>query len=471
MVFDRICYLRRDLRLKLCLHYLETLMTFTFLYYYYVIEHSRAWQTDMFVWWKSIRLMIGAAQILHGYPMSSSESFLRQYTQPITLHDHLLKDTMWMCTHYVYLLYRTIPFAFEMKALLDWSFTRTTLHLRMWFKLEDIYHELLLTRGYRGVIRSYHIPPGSDFPFYIKAYTGVLMFSGMLFLFFFPLLYYSTFSPALVLNRVTHTRVTIMFSSTTSLYEGMDVGIVNAYDTIRTTHPHILDRLAPNPNEHHNQLITLTSYSLSMWLMSFPSLQAMTRKLLNKESIHLVMKAQFTQNMGDTPLVQTVTQAWAVPLDPQVRAHMVGVLQNGSGHLALPNFYAPFIENGPITVSADDRSPKCDCALTLSISSQIPDSNGLGGLLQSFSIIAIYTTFVLTAGRLVQNVLTGTASRVVLEDMQDPIPLLMLIEDIRMARSEGDLKLEDELFLELITIYQSPESIRQWTGLNGTESE
>jgi hypothetical protein len=36
-------------------------------------------------------------------------------------------------------IYRAIPFLYELKAMLDWSCTSTTLYLGEWLKLEDIH--------------------------------------------------------------------------------------------------------------------------------------------------------------------------------------------------------------------------------------------------------------------------------------------------------------------------------------------
>eukprot|EP00667_Euglena_gracilis_P024922 EG_transcript_28949 len=97
------------------------------------------------------------------------------------------------------------------------------------------------------------------------------------------------------------------------------------------------------------------------------------------------------------------------------------------------------------------------------MSSEVPKRSGLGTYFQSLSIMAIYSTFVLTAGRVIRLTLTGSAQRVVLEDMKNPEPLVSLVEDIKLARAEGELGLEEELYEELINIYRSPELIKQWT--------
>ena len=115
------------------------------------------------------------------------------------------------------------------------------------------------------------------------------------------------------------------------------------------------------------------------------------------------------------------------------------------------------------TDSAANRDHKWVPPYFVIMSSEVPKKNGLGGLFQTFSIITLYGTFVLTAGRVIRVMLTGSAQRVVLEDMKFPDPLIGLVEDIKLARGEGELALEEDLYAELINIYQSPELIRQWT--------
>lgn len=59
--------------------------------------------------------------------------------------------------------------------------------------------------------------------------------------------------------------------------------------------------------------------------------------------------------------------------------------------------------------------------------------------------MTLYSTFVFTLARLLRWLLTGTAYRVHLEDMEDPSRLIQLVEDIKLARSEGDLLLEERM--------------------------
>ena len=92
------------------------------------------------------------------------------------------------------------------------------------------------------------------------------------------------------------------------------------------------------------------------------------------------------------------------------------------------------------------------------------------GFMASVGIMTLYSTFVFTLARLLRWLLTGMAYRVPLEDMQDPSRLLQLVEDIKLARSEGDLMLEEQLYGELIHIYQSTELLKYWSRLDATDN-
>jgi len=46
----------------------------------------------------------------------------------------------------LFFLYRSIPFVYEIRAILDWTLTATTLTLYEWLKMEDIFAELFLVK-------------------------------------------------------------------------------------------------------------------------------------------------------------------------------------------------------------------------------------------------------------------------------------------------------------------------------------
>eukprot|EP00669_Euglena_mutabilis_P004659 TRINITY_DN16003_c0_g1_i1.p1 TRINITY_DN16003_c0_g1~~TRINITY_DN16003_c0_g1_i1.p1 ORF type:complete len:260 (+),score=67.78 TRINITY_DN16003_c0_g1_i1:769-1548(+) len=144
---------------------------------------------------------------------------------------------------------------------------------------------------------------------------------------------------------------------------------------------------------------------------------------------------------------------------------------NGDG-VGPPEAWAP---EEAACVARGDRCPNYDSALDAAhhplvplyfvvSSAKAPFYQG-SGFLASVGIMTLYSTFIFTLARLLRWLLTGTAYRVPLEDMEDPSRLIQLVEDIKLARSEGDLLLEEQLYEELIHIYQSTELLKYWSRL------
>jgi hypothetical protein len=521
MMLDRVCFLARSVVLKAVWHFLSTFAIFYAAYKYLVVKGQNQFQLQLLMWVTFSWLAFSAQQIYQGYPQTIGSSWLMAGYQPQR--------------HVLYICYRAIPFVFEMKSLLDWSCTATTLKMNQWLKLEDIHHELVLARADRMDTKLKARPRGAPFPFRLKCYTGCLMFTTLCVLLFFPLMYYSSFSPALAPNNVNMTRVSLQFQGTSAIFEGQIRLSDDELPTLEqssymamalgATRPGLADVIS----DKFVQVMSFSDYSLTIWGVSPPIMQQLLSRLQTEVS-EFEMLGYFTRSRGIGGPQFAVNQNYTVPV--KFKDRLIELLQTtNKSEIILPNFYCPFIMNAPLSVHMIDERPQDgrymqDCKLAyekhnavgywqvkcrslfkhgnnpteavgsektcidsggfrcsgldyslstnnrdhkwvplyfVTMSAEVPKRSGLGGLFQSFSIVTIYTTFVLTAGRVIRLVLTGSAQRVVLEDMKYPDALISLVEDIKLARAEGELALEEDLFEELISIYRSPELIKQWT--------
>ena len=89
--------------------------------------------------------------------------------------------------------------------------------------------------------------------------------------------------------------------------------------------------------------------------------------------------------------------------------------------------------------------------------------NALSGLFD-VGIIALYVTFVLAVGQVIRGFISGSAGSAPIQDMADPSTIARLADHVHLARSGGDLKLEEELYCHLINILRSPETLMEITG-------
>ncbi|PHU22199.1 Piezo-type mechanosensitive ion channel -like protein [Capsicum chinense] len=138
IVVDRIIYLCSFATGKV-IFYMSNLFLFT----YVVTEY--AWNIDAqqsaaglalraIYLTKAISLALQAIQIRYGVPHKS------------TLYRQFLTSKVSQINYLGYRLYRALPFLYELRCVLDWSCTRTSLTMYDWLKLEDINASLYLVK-------------------------------------------------------------------------------------------------------------------------------------------------------------------------------------------------------------------------------------------------------------------------------------------------------------------------------------
>ena len=66
---------------------------------------------------------------------------------------------------------------------------------------------------------------------------------------------------------------------------------------------------------------------------------------------------------------------------------------------------------------------------------------------------------------------TNLVGRIFFENIDDCDYLMQLCMDIYISREEGDLKLEEELYFELIRIYRNPEILHHVSMKNSDNDE
>jgi hypothetical protein len=140
IVLDRIIYLCSFATGKV-LFYLFTLVLFTYSVIKYVWnmqpsheQHAGRFALRAIFLTKAISLALQAKQIRYGIPHES------------TLYRQFLTSSV---SHVYYLgfrFYRALPFLYELRCVLDWSCTTTSLTMYDWLKLEDIHASLFLVK-------------------------------------------------------------------------------------------------------------------------------------------------------------------------------------------------------------------------------------------------------------------------------------------------------------------------------------
>ena len=122
-------------------------------------------------------------------------------------------------------IYLAIPFGMELHVIMDWAFTKTSLDLFQWFKFEDLFCKLYLSKciyksyGNRGL--------GTKINFCIKFLLGGCGLILLLLLIIIPMILFSSLNPAAHKNNISGAMVNF----------GVDVNEgMNYFELFETTH-------------------------------------------------------------------------------------------------------------------------------------------------------------------------------------------------------------------------------------------
>ena len=97
---------------------------------------------------------------------------------------------------------------------------------------------------------------------------------------------------------------------------------------------------------------------------------------------------------------------------------------------------------------------------------KVPPAGIGGALAASFTIVSLYATLVFAVGKFVRASVKNMKFNIPFQQLPDPSRLAALVRDIYIARAEGDLELEEELFYTLITVFRTPAILLELTRKN-----
>ena len=84
-----------------------------------------------------------------------------------------------------------IPFLLELRALMDWMWTDTTLSITSWLQMEDIFANIFILKCWRRSEAEYPFPRGTKRQAVVKYGVGGLLLFILIFIIWFPLLLFS----------------------------------------------------------------------------------------------------------------------------------------------------------------------------------------------------------------------------------------------------------------------------------------
>ncbi|RDX99269.1 Piezo-type mechanosensitive ion channel-like protein, partial [Mucuna pruriens] len=488
IVLDRIIYLCSFATGKVVFYIFNlVLFTYSVTEYDWQLEpsqqHAAQFALRAIFFAKAISLGLQAVQIRYGIPHKS------------TLYRQFLTSEVSRINYLGYRLYRALPFLYELRCVLDWSCTTTSLTMYDWLKLEDINASLYLVKCDSVLNRATH-KQGEKQTKMTKCCNGICLFFVLICVIWAPMLMYSSGNPTNIANPIKDASFQVDIKTVS--------GRLNLYQTTlceRLRWDLLNSDVNPDPygylnayNKNDIQLICCQADASTLWLVPL----VVRTRLIQSLEWNADMEIFFTWTLSrDRPKGKEVVK-YEKTVEPQylpTQYDVQKVLNGSMNSFRIYNVYPRYLRvtgSGDVRPLEEDKAVSADLVINreqsewwafrdinpsnlsglcggltgpmaIIISEETPPQGILGDTLSKFSIWGLYITFVLAVGRFIRLQCSDLRMRIPYENLPSCDRLIAICEDIYAARAEGELGIEEVLYWTLVKIYRSPHMLLEYT--------
>ncbi|XP_060100004.1 piezo-type mechanosensitive ion channel component 2 [Heteronotia binoei] len=507
MVVDRALYLRKTVMGKVIF---QVILVFGIHFWMFFIlpgvtdrKFSQNIVAQLWYFVKCVYFGLSAYQIRCGYPTRVLGNFLTKSYNYVNL--------------FLFQGFRLVPFLTELRAVMDWVWTDTTLSLSSWICVEDIYAHIFILKCWRESEKRYPQPRGQKKKKVVKYGMGGMIVVLLICIVWFPLLFMSLIkSVAGVTNKPLDVSITITLggyqpiftmSAQQSQLKDLDRGEYNRF--MKSFSETAALQFLENYGIEDITVAQLEGNSNSLWTISPPSRRKMIDELNKTDSpFTLVVSWSVQRNLSLGAKSEIASSKESFLLPNETRTTLAAMMEGTTSEkkVTLRNVYPHYIkapsdslakplkqlmtggEFTNITVSLvknkDDnnnnnsdefhewwivnqtdkkivRGDKQDSLELIVFSDKVsPPSLGF---LAGYGIMGLYASVVLVIGKFVREFFSGISHSIMFEELPNVDRILKLCTDIFLVRETGELELEEDLYAKLIFLYRSPETMIKWT--------
>uniref|UniRef100_A0A6I8N8T3 Piezo type mechanosensitive ion channel component 2 n=1 Tax=Ornithorhynchus anatinus TaxID=9258 RepID=A0A6I8N8T3_ORNAN len=505
MVVDRALYLRKTVMGKVIF---QVILVFGIHFWMFFIlpgvterKFSQNLVAQLWYFVKCLYFGLSAYQIRCGYPTRVLGNFLTKSYNYVNL--------------FLFQGFRLVPFLTELRAVMDWVWTDTTLSLSSWICVEDIYAHIFILKCWRESEKRYPQPRGQKKKKVVKYGMGGMIIVLLICIVWFPLLFMSLIkSVAGVTNKPLDVSITItlggyqpIFTMSAQQSQLKDMNRTDFRRFMRGFSGKTALQFLENYGVEDITIVELEGNSNSLWTISPPSRQKMIEGLKDLDNAFtLVFSWSIQRNLSLGAKAEIASDKLSFSMQNETRLKIASMMsETNPKEEEKPVYVCPIYpyylkapsdsNTKPIKQLLDDEQfinitialsrastgsdnnsewwilnqkgdtvmkPKTQEGLELVVFSDKVSPPSLG-FLAGYGIMGLYASVVLVIGKFVREFFSGISHSIMFEELPNVDRILKLCTDIFLVRETGELELEEDLYAKLIFLYRSPETMIKWT--------
>ncbi|XP_070327921.1 piezo-type mechanosensitive ion channel component 2-like [Odocoileus virginianus] len=517
MLVDRALYLRKAVLGKCAFQLLLVIGTHLWLFFILPGVTTRRFNLNHVAqtWYlvKCIYFGLSAYQIRHGYPNWILGNCLTKNFSLVNLI--LFKG------------FRVVPFLLELRAVIDWMWTNTSLSLSNWTCLEDLYANIFIMKCHQESEKKYPQPPGRPQKRAVKYGLGGIATFALVFLMWFPLVFMSlvktvggvTNQPLQVSVKIAINGYETLFSMSAQQHNLVPFSDAD-YDRLTQQYALHLSAMQFLADYRPEDIVLakIKSHASLLWGVSPTDRSAMVQELANTTAICITTSWAVQRNVSLVKNVEASGKHMVCYRDAEIRDQLVytvslvrkepvmlpglipkalrtteGTEVKMAHQLEVAHPQRPrdvdrlaFFRNATIQLQqlrpvedpvaspaaewwmVQEWRPGCEQSRGCSQDLELVIFNDKVspqslGFLAGYGIVGLYVSVVMVAAKFIRDHFLGIARSIMHDQLPDVDRVLGLCTDIFLVRELGELQLEQELFARLTFLYRSPETMIKWT--------